>query len=465
MNDGCFLFVTGVPHNYFKRFEHGKIEWKYKKRTCLTGGVWMDQWYRIDNTGKIFHAVSDATNSSVFRVSMILNEKVDPKYLQEALDIVAVRFPALTVRVRKGLFWDFMEHNDAQMIVKPEKEHPCTPIDRKENNAYLIRVLYFERRISVEIFHSLTDGGGAVEFLKTLIFQYLKEKGEAVETEGLVLSPEDTPKPEEVEDSFEKHATSHAVTRPGKRPGKAYQIQGTSFEPPGINVIHGVMDAGRLNAFSKSRGTTVTGFLTSVLIEVVHDERMTKDLTDGQVSIALPVSLRKQFPSTTLRNFFSVANIGVQMDGYMHLEDIIADVTGQLIKKTDQDTLQTGINRFVSLQKSLWIRGVPVFIKYPLMKFGFNQIGERAKTMTLSNLGNTKLPESMKPYVDRMEVILYPTRKSPINCGLGTVNDKLTITFARSIEEREIIQAFFRRLRKITGLDITVYSNEWGENE
>lgn len=425
----------------------------------------MDQWYRIDNTGKIFHAVSDATNSSVFRVSMILNEKVDPKYLQEALDIVAVRFPALTVRVRKGLFWDFMEHNDAQLIVKPEKEHPCTPIDRKENNAYLIRVLYFERRISVEIFHSLTDGGGAVEFLKTLIFQYLKEKGEAVETEGLVLSPEDTPKPEEVEDSFEKHATSHAVTRPGKRPGKAYQIQGTSFEPPGINVIHGVMDAGRLNAFSKSRGTTVTGFLTSVLIEVVHDERMTKDLTDGQVSIALPVSLRKQFPSTTLRNFFSVANIGVQMDGYMHLEDIIADVTGQLIKKTDQDTLQTGINRFVSLQKSLWIRGVPVFIKYPLMKFGFNQIGERAKTMTLSNLGNTKLPESMKPYVDRLEVILYPTRKSPINCGLGTVNDKLTITFARSIEEREIIQAFFRRLRKITGLDITVYSNEWGENE
>ena len=425
----------------------------------------MDQWYRIDNTGKIFHAVSDATNSSVFRVSMILNEKVDPKYLQEALDIVAVRFPALTVRVRKGLFWDFMEHNDAQLIVKPEKEHPCTPIDRKENNAYLIRVLYFERRISVEIFHSLTDGGGAVEFLKTLIFQYLKEKGEAVETEGLVLSPEDTPKPEEVEDSFEKHATSHAVTRPGKRPGKAYQIQGTSFEPPGINVIHGVMDAGRLNAFSKSRGTTVTGFLTSVLIEVVHDERMTKDLTDGQVSIALPVSLRKQFPSTTLRNFFSVANIGVQMDGYMHLEDIIADVTGQLIKKTDQDTLQTGINRFVSLQKSLWIRGVPVFIKYPLMKFGFNQIGERAKTMTLSNLGNTKLPESMKPYVDRMEVILYPTRKSPINCGLGTVNDKLTMTCARSIEEREIIQAFFRRLRKITGLDITVYSNEWGENE
>src|SRR5699024_9613700 len=97
------------------------------------------------------------------------------------------------------------------------------------------------------------DGGGAVEFLKTLIYQYLKEKGEAVDTEGLVLRPDAAPKPEEVEDSFEKHATSHAVTRPGKRPGRAYQIHGTSFEPPGINVIHGVVDAGKLNDFSKEQ--------------------------------------------------------------------------------------------------------------------------------------------------------------------------------------------------------------------
>src|SRR5690625_3816302 len=141
----------------------------------------MDQWYRIDNTGKIFHAVSSATNSSVFRVCMIMNETVEPECPQEAVEIVAVRVPALTVRVRKGLFWDFMEHNDEQLLVKPETDHPCSPIDRKENNAYLIRVLYFEKRISVEIFHSLTDGGGAVEFLKTLVYQYLVQRGRSEE--------------------------------------------------------------------------------------------------------------------------------------------------------------------------------------------------------------------------------------------------------------------------------------------
>lgn len=424
----------------------------------------MDRWYRIDNTGKIFHAVSSATNSSVFRVSMIMKEAVDPDHLQGALDVVAVRFPTLTVRVRKGLFWDFMEHNDEQLLVKPETGYPCSPIDRKENNAYLIRVLYFEKRISVEIFHSLTDGGGAMEFLKTLVYQYLREKGEDVTTDGLILDPEDAPDSEEMEDSFERYATSSAMKRPERRAEKAYQIKGEAFEPPGINVIHGVVDGADLNACAKQHGTSLTGFLTSVLIQAIHEERMRRDMTDGTVSIALPISLRRQFPSVTLRNFFSVANIRVPVDGYMKLDDIIREVTGQLISHTDKDALQEGINRFVSLQSSWLVRAVPVLVKYPIMRIGFNQYGERSKTMTFSNLGNIQMPDAIKPHVDRMEVILYPTRKSPINCAFGTLNDNLTISFARSIEENEIIRAFFRTLADITGLDVQVYSNEWGGN-
>lgn len=422
----------------------------------------MDRWYRIDNTGKIFHAVSSATNSSVFRVSMILNETVEPRCLQEALDIVAVRFPTLTVRVRKGLFWDFMEHNDAQLLVKQEVDYPCAPIDRRENNAYLIRVLYFDRRISVEIFHSLTDGGGAVEFLKTLVYQYLRLKGKDVQAESEVLLPEASPKSEEMEDSFERHATSHKRKQPVSRSRKAYQIKGTTFDPPGINVVHGVVDASALNAFAKGRGTSLTGFLTSVLIDVIHAEKMKRDRSEDMVAIALPVNLRRPFPSTTLRNFFSVTNIGVQVDDDTALDDIIREVSDQLRQKTDKESLQVGIDRFVSLQSNLWIRIMPVFLKYPIMRFGFNQIGERAKTMTLSNLGNVKLPDSMKPHVERMEVVLYPTRKSPINCGIGTLNDQLTFTFARSIEENGIVRSFFRELSDITGLDVAVYSNDWG---
>lgn len=423
----------------------------------------MDQWYKIDNTGKIFHAVSNASNSAVFRVSMTLHETIDPKILQEALDIVVMRFPTLTVRVRKGLFWDFLEQNDQVLRVKKESDYPCAPIDRKENNAFLIRVLYFGKRISVEVFHSLTDGGGAAEFLKTLAYQYLTLKGEPVEADEKIMLPDEAPKREEVEDSFEKYATSREVKNPASSDKKAYQLKGTQLNPPGINVIQGVVDAGALNTYAKAQGTSLTGFLTSLLIKVIHMEKNREKSKASLITVAMPVSLRRHFPSVSIRNFFSVSNIGVRMSDDVLFEDVITEVTKQLIEKTDKSFLQESINRFVAFQSNLLLRIVPVFIKYPVMRFAFNQFGERAKTITVSNLGNIQLPDSMRPYADSMDVVLYPTNKSPINCGTATVNNKLTITFSRSIEENEIIRTFFKEITRLTGLEVKVSSNGWGE--
>ncbi|WP_213809821.1 alcohol acetyltransferase [Jeotgalicoccus sp. WY2] len=423
----------------------------------------MDQWYKIDNTGKIFHAVSNASNSAVFRVSMTLHETIDPKILQEALDIVVMRFPTLTVRVRKGLFWDFLEQNDQVLQVKKEADYPCAPIDRKENNAFLIRVLYFGKRISVEVFHSLTDGGGAAEFLKTLAYQYLTLKGEPVEADEKIMLPDEAPKREEVEDSFEKYATSREVKNPASSDKKAYQLKGTQLNPPGINVIQGVVDAGALNTYAKAQGTSLTGFLTSLLIKVIHMEKNREKSKASLITVAMPVSLRRHFPSVSIRNFFSVSNIGVRMSDDVLFEDVITEVTKQLIEKTDKSFLQESINRFVAFQSNLLLRIVPVFIKYPVMRFAFNQFGERAKTITVSNLGNIQLPDSMRPYADSMDVVLYPTNKSPVNCGTATVNNKLTITFSRSIEENEIIRTFFKEITRLTGLEVKVSSNGWGE--
>lgn len=51
---------------------------------------------------------------------------------------------------------------------------PCQYINPLLNREYLFRVLYYERRISLEVFHALTDGNGALMFLKELVYQYLR---------------------------------------------------------------------------------------------------------------------------------------------------------------------------------------------------------------------------------------------------------------------------------------------------
>src|SRR5699024_10315634 len=322
----------------------------------------------------------------------------------------------------------------------------CYPINPKNNNDYLVRVLYYKHRISVEIFHSLTDGYGAIEFLKSLIYQYLILQGEKLTDTHDVLFPNAAPNKYEIEDGFEKHVQSYKHPQAREQTETVFQIKGTPFDPPGVNVIHGVMQASKVNKFARQLGSSVTGLISAILIHAIYEETLKYGRSNEKIIIALPVNLRQQFPSLTLRNFFSVINVGSYVNDVTTLQNILETVSNQLRMKTTKEALQIEIDRYVQLQKRLSAKLTPLHLKYLAMRYGFYHFGERAKTTTISNLGNLKLPESMKPHVERMEVVFYPTRKSPINCGICTLNNKLTITFARSIFETDIIKSFFTQL-------------------
>ena len=72
------------------------------------------------------------------------------------------------------------------------------------------------------------------------------------------------------------------------------------------------------------------------------------------------------------------------------------------------------------------------------------------------------LPDDMKPLVDRMEAVIYPTERSPVNCCMCSVNGKMTISFIRSIEEADTIRYFFRYLARNVSPEIEIYTNNWG---
>lgn len=153
----------------------------------------MQEWYRLDNAAKLFPAVSGRRNSSVFRVSATLASTLDPvnaEILQKSVDRLTGRFPWLFVGLRSGVFWNYMDETAAPQTlqVAQESTYPVAPIDLRDNNGFLLRVLYFDRRISVEYFHTLTDGTGGFEFLKALISDYLTLSGIRMAADPRVLT-------------------------------------------------------------------------------------------------------------------------------------------------------------------------------------------------------------------------------------------------------------------------------------
>ena len=130
-----------------------------KKKTNL-------EWRRLDNSAKIFPISAGKKYSTVFRLSAILKEEIDEKILKEAVNKSLEKYKSFKVRMKQGFFWNYLEYNSKEPVIEKERDYPCKYIDPKTSNNYLFKVTYFEKKINIDIFHSLTDGNNGATFFK-----------------------------------------------------------------------------------------------------------------------------------------------------------------------------------------------------------------------------------------------------------------------------------------------------------
>ena len=79
-------------------------------------------WLKLDNAAKIYPAAKRRTWVNLFRLSATMSETVDPEILKSALKITAKRFPYISVAVKRGLFWYYLEETD--LLPEPKKDGP-----------------------------------------------------------------------------------------------------------------------------------------------------------------------------------------------------------------------------------------------------------------------------------------------------------------------------------------------------
>ena len=164
-------------------------------------------WYPLDNAGVLYSAIQRDRYSAVYRFSAVMRDPVDPAALQRAVDKTMPRFPGFAVRIRRGAFWCYFEPNpNPGPFVKEDMANPCQPVRFREDNEWLIRVFYYQRRISLEVFHAISDGAGTLVFLRTLLAVYLRELGHAVPNGPGILDITQPPRREELEDAYARYA-------------------------------------------------------------------------------------------------------------------------------------------------------------------------------------------------------------------------------------------------------------------
>ena len=411
-------------------------------------------WRRLDNSAKIFPIASSKKYSSVFRLSAVLKEKINPKILKSAVEIVLNNLPSFKVKLKKGAFWYYFEDNSKEIIIEEEKNYPCKYIDPNTNNDYLFKVTYWENKINLDIFHSLTDGNSGIIFLREIVYTYIE-----------IAHKEEFDKKLRIErrlsnNTDDEYLKNYDKKSKGGRGGKkAYILKGKQLPLAAIGVIHVNINLEELKNRAKEKNVTITQYLTSVLIYSIYNTKYKKYNGKRPIKVCVPVDLRKYFKSETVNNFFSYITVQADMRLKMlqSFDGIIKFVKSDFEKMLTYEEISKTMSANVKLGNNPIIKIIPLFLKLPIVKLSYLEI-RKYTTTTFSNIGRIGIIGEYQKYIDKFLMLIAPETVEKIKCSSCSFNNNLVFTFTSAMQDTEVEKEFCKKLKE-EGINISVEGN------
>lgn len=411
-------------------------------------------WRRLDNSAKIFPIASSKKYSSVFRLSAVLKERVNPKTLKMAVKIALDKIPSFKVKLKKGLFWYYFEENGKDIRIEKEKNYPCKYIDPNTNNDYLFKVTYYENKINVDIFHSLTDGNSGVIFLKEIVYTYIELAHPQDFNTNLRMERKLS---NNTEDDYLKNYNKNS--KPAKGGKKAYILKGKKLPLAAIGVIHVNINIEELKKKAKENGVTVTQYLTAVIIHAIYNTNYKEYDGKKPIKICIPVDLRKYFKSETINNFFSYITLQANMENenLQKFKDILEFVKKGFEEKLKVEEISKTMSANVKLGKNIFIKTIPLFLKLIIVKLSYIEI-RKYTTTTFSNIGRIGIIGEYQKYIDKFLMLIAPESVEKIKCSSCSFENNLVFTFTSTLQGTKVEEEFCKKLKE-EGISITVEGN------
>jgi hypothetical protein len=432
------------------------------------------RWYPLDHSAKIWPAVLSARFTSLFRLSAVLSEAVVLDDFRRALDLTWRRYPYFSVEFHRGLFWYYLEEAPVpEDITRPDRHWPCMDYPSLIQQRRLLRVYLYGRRVSLEVSHVLTDGMGAMEFLRTLVYEYLRIRF------SLKARPDDPLIPRLVSrgsdegewvDSYLDHGLKGAPLK--ALPEKAFHLPFRLLPRGEYRIITGHLSLSSLQRTATEKGVSVTEYLVAVLFLAFQDywtalgraNRRTPKALTRPIRILVPVNLRGIFESRTMRNFFVYVDPEIDPRlGEYSFDDILKYVHHYLRGEKHRQNLRRHFARHARTERTMPVRMIPLWIKNMVLSFSYQRQGDSRFSTSLSNIGAFRLPAAWMEKVDWVDFYPPPSPVMKQAVSIVSCNDVLSVNFGKMIAETPVETRFFRHLVKL-GHQVEIQSNYPAEN-
>lgn len=414
------------------------------------------RWDKLDNTAHLFPVIAGENMTNVFRISVTLKEEIQPDKLQEALDMLLPKFNAFNLQLRMGMFWYYFEENGKPAPrVQHEHKFPCRYIRPNRVNDYLFRVIYYQNRISLEVFHVLTDGMGGMNFLRELTYHYLRlVHPELRDVAGDKLNESTS---FNREDSFKKNYKKKKTGNSYKKE-KAYRIKLEKLPKGEFGIMHGKIPISQLKPITKKYGSSINEYLVALFVWSTYVECLGRMPSEKPIRVAVPVNLRPYFNSMTTKNFFAMvtAEFYAKKEDYT-FEEVIEIIKDSLRKQINKEHLEEVFSYGVSNQQNKMLRIVPLPIKNIVMKLVYG-LSATSSSTTITNVGKVDVEPLYEPYIEMFHAFLPMSKGQELKGTVNSYKDTLVFTFSSVFSDTCIQRTFFRTMAQ-EGIEVAIETN------
>ncbi|MBQ6420785.1 MAG: hypothetical protein IJK02_06925 [Clostridia bacterium] len=399
------------------------------------------RWVKTDTASIMFSALTTKKWGRTFRLTAGLDRPVEPLLLARAVSDVLPYYPNLRLSLRRGFFWTYQTFSGRLPEIRPEGRRPLQPITSRYRGLPDFRLVYRDHEVSLESSHSIGDGRGVMREFEEILSRYLSLQEGSSSPYTPFVSEKDS-----MENAFDMYFDKNGPSEEGKMQ-KAFHFE-ECWTPDYIRLLFAEMDEQHILDLAHARDMTVTEYLCAVLIAGVI--RAADGPVTAPVTIAVPVDLRRFFPTKSLRNFTIQSYISFDPAGRADwsVDEICKATFGQLRDSLTVGHMQPTLNRYGKLRTNPVLRAVPYFIKRPVLVKAQNAT-HAAVTTIFTNLGERTLPPALQGRVTRLRFVNGDTRSYglAVTASCVSCNGTLSLCFSRANRDTSWFDACVSILR------------------
>ncbi|MEE1158828.1 MAG: hypothetical protein UHS51_05345, partial [Atopobiaceae bacterium] len=122
-----------------------------------------------------------------FRMRIRMRDLIDPAALRNAVDATMKRYPYFCVELQKENGQLVFVENHRPVVISHSMRG--VELNSEDSNFHMIAFCRQDNWITLDVFHGMTDGTGAYEVIRTLLYYYCSERYQVVlKDEGIRLA-------------------------------------------------------------------------------------------------------------------------------------------------------------------------------------------------------------------------------------------------------------------------------------